>query len=792
MKIAALWSRWRTRLSKPFNLPAFKMPRMSTRLSMPAVLTRVRLPSIRMPAALARLRARLGVSNRSRYNPRYLYGSLNSFGDRLIDAPAWSVPGIALATGMACFMVMLMIVTTPFSLTEQIVFSAIFTSISLYIRRYVGTLVTLMLISLSVIASARYMYWRFSSTLGQDLTTTDALFGLGLLAAELYAWLVLVLGFFQTIWPLKRKPEPMPDDLSLWPTVDIFIPTYNEPLSVVRPTVMAALAMDWPREKIKVYILDDGRREEFREFADSVGVTHLTRPNNLHAKAGNINAALPHTNGELVTIFDCDHIPTRTFLQMSVGWFLADAKLAMVQTPHHFLSPDPFERNLGLFRNMPNEGELFYGLVQDGNDLWNATFFCGSCAVIRRSMLLEIGGVATETVTEDAHTALKLHRLGYSTAYIGVVQAAGLATESLSAHVGQRVRWARGMAQIFRTDNPVLGKGLTWPQRLCYLNAMMHFFYGFPRIVFLSAPLAYLFFEAHVIQASADIIAAYALPHLIQANIANSRMQGKYRHTFWAEVYETALAWYIMVPTTLALINPKFGKFNVTAKGGMVKEEYFDWRIAMPYVFILTLNTIGFGVGMGRLFIWNTQEWGTVLFNLIWTAYNLMLLWATMAVALESRQIRRHWRIRMAMPAMVRLPSGRTMACETEDFSEGGLALALPAAIVADTGLMVNISIFRGEREFSFPATVAFNRGKVLRLRFDGMDRDNYQALVAATFSRGDAWQQWLPDRDIDHPLRGLKEIFVISQVGFVRFVKSMGELIPWSRLGFRTGRNQE
>ena len=168
----------------------------------------------------------------------------------------------------------------------------------------------------------------------------------------------------------------------------------------------------------------------------------------------------------------------------------------MLQTPHHFFSPDPFERNLGTFRKVPNEGELFYGLVQDGNDLWNATFFCGSCALLRRSMVEEIGGIAVETVTEDAHTALKLHRLGYTTAYLAIPQAAGLATESLSGHIGQRIRWARGMTQIFRIDNPLLGRGLKIGQRLCYLNAMMHFFYGIPRLVFLTAPLSYLFFGA--------------------------------------------------------------------------------------------------------------------------------------------------------------------------------------------------------------------------------------------------------------------------------------------------------
>lgn len=742
---------------------------------------------MKLMALLAQWRERWGPSSRSSLNPRYLYGAINALGNQLIESPVWAVPGVVIATALGCTLGLVLITTIPFLFSEQLIFSVVFCAVALYIRRYVGTLVVLVLIAMSLIASTRYMFWRFTATLGQDFNG-DMMFGIGLLCAELYAWLVLVLGFFQTAWPLKRKPVLMPEDLSLWPTVDVFIPTYNEPLAVVRPTVMAALALDWPRDKIKVYILDDGRRPEFGEFAESVGATHLTRPDNLHAKAGNINAALPATSGELIAIFDCDHIPTRTFLQTTVGWFLEETQLGMLQTPHHFLSPDPFERNLGLFRNMPNEGELFYGLVQDGNDLWNATFFCGSCAVIRRTHLLEIGGVAIETVTEDAHTSLKMHRLGYSTAYIGIVQAAGLATESLSAHVGQRIRWARGMGQIFRVDNPLMGKGLTWPQRLCYLNAMIHFFYGFPRIVFLTAPLAYMFFEAHIIQVSADLIAAYALPHLIHANIANSRMQGKFRHNLWAEVYETALAWYILVPTTLALISPKFGQFNVTKKGGMVDQEYFDWRISMPYVIILTLNLVGLVIGVGRLFWWNTNETGTVILNLIWTLYNLMLLWATLAVAMEARQIRSHWRVQLAMPAMVRLPNGRTMVCETEDFSEGGLALKLPTALVLEKNASVGVSIFRGEREFSFPALVAFSQGSVLRLRFEGMQIDDYQALVAATFSRGDAWQEWLPDRDTDHPLRGFKEVFIISRQGLRRFLSSLLGIIPWRRLRTNTG----
>src|SRR5262249_22023082 len=160
---------------------------------------------------------------------------------------------------------------------------------------------------------------------------------------------------------------------------------------VVRATVLAALALDYPADKFTVMVLDDGRRKEFREWAEHVGARYMTRDNNAHAKAGNINAALAKTDSDLVAIFDCDHVPTKSFLRMTVGWFLRDRKLGLVQTPHHFYSPDPFERNLGQFRKVPNEGALFHRLVQDGNDLWNASFFCGSCAVLSRRALDEIG-----------------------------------------------------------------------------------------------------------------------------------------------------------------------------------------------------------------------------------------------------------------------------------------------------------------------------------------------------------------------------------------------------------------
>ena len=697
---------------------------------------------------------------------RYKFGEINRLAKALLEWYGWEhiywrTLAMIFATGLFAISVIV-----PLSLPWQTANAIMVFAITLFLRRYTGTLFTIIMIVLSVNASSRYLYWRINETLNLG-NWVDGSFGIILLAAETYAWIVLLLGYVQTIWPLRRKPEPMPSDLALWPTVDLFIPTYNEDLKVVRPTILAALALDWPQEKLNIYILDDGRRGDFKEFAKNVGVNYLAREGNLHAKAGNLNAALEKTSGEFVAIFDCDHIPARSFLQMSMGWFLRDPKMAMIQTPHHFLSPDPFERNLDTFRRVPNEGELFYGLIQDGNDLWNATFFCGSCAVMRRSILLEVGGVAVETVTEDAHTALKMHRHGYNTAYISIPQAAGLATESLSIHVGQRIRWARGMAQIFRMDNPLFGKGLSFMQRLCYSNAMLHFFYGLPRMVFLLAPLSYLFFEARIIHASALAIAVYALPHLAHANITNSRIQGAHRHSFWAELYEATLAWYIFRPTLMAMINPKLGSFNVTIKGGLVEKNFLDWEIGAPYLTMLALNLLGLMIGIGRLLWWNTFEADTVILNLLWTIYNLTFLGATIAVATESKQVRTNHRVNCDQRATLKLAGGRSVICRASDYSEGGLGLQMPAADMATLHSQVRVSLYMGDREYVFPARIISARGTFVGIEFEELDLQQQMNLVQCTLARADAWLDWGEHRVVDHPLKGLREIVFQSLKGY-------------------------
>ncbi len=677
------------------------------------------------------------------------------------------------------------VVTVPLDAAQQFAFSLVVFLIAICLRNRESRLVVLVLMGLSLTMSTRYMWWRLTETMGVS-SVVDLTLGFGLVLAEIYAFVILVLGYFQVAWPLNRKPVPLPEDQSLWPTVDVFIPTYNEPLSVVRTTVLAATVLDWPADKLNIYLLDDGRREEFREFCEQIGVHYITRTNNNHAKAGNINAALKKTRGEFVAIFDCDHMPTRSFLQVSMGWFLKDPKMAVVQTPHYFFSPDPFERNLGTFGKVPNEGELFYGLLQDGNDQWDATFFCGSCAVIRRGPLEQIGGVAVETVTEDAHTAMRLHRAGYRSAYIPIPQAAGLATESLSAHVGQRIRWARGMAQIFRVDNPMFARGLGIAQRICYSNAMLHFFYGLPRIIFLTAPLAFLFFGAHVIHASALMILAYALPHIVQSSITNLRVQGKHRHLLWNEVYETTLAWYILRPTLMAVINPKLGKFNVTAKGGLVERSYFDAQIAKPYLFLLALNLAGVAAGVLRLVLADTSgEVNTIWLNLGWTLYNMMILGATIATSSEQRQIRRAHRVPLQMRALLHLPDGQTAPCSTVNFSTGGMAIQLDEPQPIHPGTRVEIELAHRNRSQRLPAVVRQDRDdQGMSIQFTEMSLEQERWLVASTFARADIWvSQWgLHDRDTF--LRSLSGVLKASARGFQRLGQ---HIVVSGRQGFRS-----
>ena len=666
----------------------------------------------------------------------------------------------------------LVVVTVPLTLHAQWIFAGVSILGAILLNRTGARRATLVLALLSLVVSTRYLFWRTTATLEFE-SALGTVLGLGLYLAEFYAWIILALGVLQTAWPLDRKAVELVGDPQDWPTVDVYVPTYNESIEIVRTTILAALDMEYPRGRFHVHLLDDGRRPEFRAFARSVGCGYITRADNNHAKAGNLNAALSNTDGSLIAIFDCDHVPTRSFLQMTVGWFQRDAKLALVQTPHHFYSPDPVQRNLGSVRDLPGEGDLFYGAVQRGNDLWDAAFFCGSCAIIRRAALADTNGFAFETVTEDAHTALRLQRMGWSTAYLGIRLSAGLATERLVLHIGQRIRWARGMTQILRIENPLFGRGLSLQQRLCYLNAMLHFQFPLPRIAFLTSPLAYLILGENIIHASASMIFAYAAAHLYLAQVSGGRLQGGDRRPFWGEVYETILAFHLVRPTIVTLFRPHGGKFNVTDKGSLLDKTHFDVATARPH--LLCIGLVMFGILFGfvkYLFfphLFNIQG-DTLILNTVWAVFSLVILLAAVSVARETRQVREHIRIPVQLPVTLFFADGHVVDAETIDLSMGGLAITTPKGVTIADRAVTHISLPMGEEKLTLPVQVQRADTTMVTMRFLTLDLLQVRQLVRAVMGRSDAWEPEAPRRPVS-ALRSLRDILVVDGVTLKRLL---------------------
>ena len=651
--------------------------------------------------------------------------------------------------------------TIPASPQQQAVLAVATFVVFLVCNRFKSRAMSVFLVVLSLATSLRYIVWRVSETL-DFASFAELAFGTGLALAEVYAVAVLVFGYIQTLWPLERKPLPLPDDVSQWPTVDVYIPTYNESMSIVRATVLGAIAIDWPPGKMRVWLLDDGRREEFREFAAACGIGYLTRTDNAHAKAGNLKNAIKQTEAEFIAVFDSDHIPTRAFLQMTMGWLVAEPKIALMQTPHHFYSPDPFQRNLTTGTRVPSEGNMFYGLVQDANDYWNATFFCGSCAVLRRAALEDIGGFAIETVTEDAHTMLKLHRAGWESAYLRMPLAAGLATERLILHIGQRIRWARGMIQIMRIDNPLFGPGLSFGQRICYLQAMMHFLFGLPRVVFLTSPLAYLLFDINVIAASPLAIVAYAMPHIFHAVATNSRLQRNNRHSFWSEIYETVLALFLVRVTIVTLFAPRRGKFNVTNKGDVLENGYFDLSAVYPNLILAFILVAAVLRGLVSMIFFQTEQlvFQALLLNTIWAGISLIVVTAALAVGRETRQIRSRARIRAALPLAIYLPDGRAIPGVTQDLSQGGTSILAERPLGVTDGSLTQFEFIIGGEPVVIPARIVRWQQGNLQASFQPQNLGDEAAIVQVVFGRADAWVDWAA-YPVDRPLLSLWRVLV-------------------------------
>ena len=337
------------------------------------------------------------------------------------------------------------------------------------------------------------------------------------------------------------------------------------------------------------------------------------------------------------------------------------------------------------------------------------------------------------------------------------------------------------MIQILRIENPLFAPNLTLAQRLCYFNAMTHFLYALPRLIFLTAPLIYLIFGFTNVPGYWIAILAYALPHLTLSSVTNSRIQGYHRHSFWNEIYETVLSPYILLPTLTALFNPKAGKFNVTTQGRAGDADVFRCAHRAAVHRAAGVQRAGSADGdpalpacAGLGWLWDGTHPGTIITNALWTSFNIVILSVCIAVAREARQTRQHVRINFAAPVRVQMADGRIVPGQTIDVSSGGLAMELLEGMHAKQGeaLKVIFPLRTGDAEL--PATVVGLANNVLRLQFDPLTVAEEEMLTMVLFSRADSWLGWGESREVDQPLRSLGRIIRIAFRGLGMAFSSM------------------
>jgi len=542
--------------------------------------------------------------------------------------------------------------------------------------------------SLAVII--KYVYWRVTSTIPPVEPFADFAAAMLVLIAELYCVVMLFISVFVMINPLRSRPLPQTKGEDL-PTVDVFVPSYNEDPALVAYTLSAAKKLEYDPARLNVYLLDDGgteekcnhddpevaeaalnRRATLMALCEELGVHYRARSRNVMAKAGNLNFGLEQSSGDLVVVFDADHAPVSNFLKETVPHFHDDPRLFLVQTPHRFVNADPIERNLGVAGYAPSENEMFYGSIQHGLDSWNSSFFCGSAAVLRRTALEEVNGFAGVSITEDCETALALHGNHWNSRYVDKPMVWGLQPESFAGFIGQRSRWCRGMLQILLLKTPMLSRGLSIKQRLCYASSSLFWFFPLARMVFLTAPLLYILFDMKIYAASAEEFVAYTIPYLAAAILMQGFLFGRYRWPWMSELYEYVQSVYLIRAVASVIMRPRKPKFNVTDKGRSLSQSVLS-PLAWPY---FLLFAVLLGAMVYAIVRYQAEPASQTLLLVVggWNLFNLVL--AGLALGCVSERAERQSQARMAVKRRATMMvNDRAIPTIIEDVSQGGLRL---------------------------------------------------------------------------------------------------------------------
>jgi cellulose synthase (UDP-forming) len=614
-----------------------------------------------------------------------------------------------------------------------------------------------MVVGILLALTLRYVAWRTLSTLNlrQPLSGT---FSVLLFVLEM---LTLCSGTIQLFLMLRVKDRRKEADYlsqsvlagEFTPTVDVLIPTYDEPEPILKRTILGCQALDYPCKEI--YILDDTRRSAVKDLALSLGCHYLTRPENHYAKAGNLNAAIARTQGDLITVFDADFVPTTNFLQRTVGFF-QNPNMGLVQTPQTFYNADPIARNLGLEDILTPEEEVFYRQVQPIRDGAGSVVCSGTSFVVRRQALKEAGGFVTDSLSEDYFTGIRLTAQGYKLVYLDEKLSAGLAAETIADHASQRLRWARGTLQAFFIDaNPLTIPGLTFLQRLAHLEGLLHWFTSISRVGFLLFPFAYAFLGVIPLQATMHEMIYFFLPYIVAQFSTFAWLNGRSRSALLSDIYSLVLAFPLAFTVLRVMLNP-FGRgFNVTPKGQIRSKYQFNWSLAWPLILMFIVTALSLWRNLGLCVIkgaWQTtvspelaQTVKGIELGWVWSAYNLILIGIALLILLDVPKPDLYEWFNLRRTVKLRVGDAEYWGSTTM-ISEGGAEIALTQAgfeAFETEAKLVQISIL--EIDLTLDAQVVnveIQEGlPLLRLLFEPLNLAQEKALVEMLFCRPGQWQ---------------------------------------------------
>ena len=503
------------------------------------------------------------------------------------------------------------------------------------------------LLGLFSLIAAAFLGWR-GSLLGEvDHTAYSVTF----FVAEVVSMLIALWCYYLMSTP-RLAAEPLPPAPGT--TVDVLILTYNEDLDLVRHTILAARDMDEPH---KVWVCDDGRRPPLAEMCREMGVGYITRDDNAHYKAGNINNALACTQGELVLVLDADHVPRTALLTRLMGHF-RDPKVAHVQVPQVYYNVDSFQHSLAARRAATwHESSVFHHGIMHGLAQMNATCFLGTGALIRRSALAEIGGVATGNITEDVLTGMRLHALGYKSVFVDEPLASLLAPDTALAYAQQRLRWAQGNIEILRTESPLVKRGLTFRQRIAYFNTFGFYLLSYAYLLVYLVPGIYLFTGVAPMTINDPHNVTFVALFTVVAILNYLALAHPHARLFHCECFKL-LNLPINLRASIALLNPGGRAFKVTPKGFHIGLPLW---VIVPIAIICLFNLTGLGYGFALLLSGDGQG-DALLLASAWAAFYGVAGALTLAYTFSRRAAREPYAMPVSIAARLRTDDGKISA----------------------------------------------------------------------------------------------------------------------------------